>query len=135
MSKLAMHRTGSHWSPVRTLPVVPLWCDLEFVPTSRGNKAAANLRPIQETHTLQLSRPIEIIHCKVHVQKFGRLESIHVSEAAWHITHIRFFSHMEKISYSGSIVCFQASTSRSVTKENKIDFANAFMVFVQILEP
>ena len=39
------HRTGSRWSPVRTLPVAPLWCDLGFVPNSRGNKAAANLRP------------------------------------------------------------------------------------------
>ena len=28
-----------------TLPVAPLWCDLEFVPHSRGNKAAVNLRP------------------------------------------------------------------------------------------
>ena len=39
------HRIGSRWSPVRTLPVAPLWCDLGFVPNSRGNKAAANLRP------------------------------------------------------------------------------------------
>ena len=39
------HRAGSRWSPVRTLPVAPLWCDLGFVPNSRGNKAAANLRP------------------------------------------------------------------------------------------
>ena len=30
---------------VRTLPVAPLWCDLGFVSNSRGNKAAANLRP------------------------------------------------------------------------------------------
>ena len=40
------HRTGSHWSPVRTLPVAPLWCDLGFVQNSRGNKAAADLRLI-----------------------------------------------------------------------------------------
>ena len=40
------HRTGSCWSPVRTLPVAPLWCDLGFVPNSRGNKAAVNLHPI-----------------------------------------------------------------------------------------
>ena len=40
------HRTGSRWSPVRTLPVAPLWCDLGFFPNSRGNKAAANLRPL-----------------------------------------------------------------------------------------
>ena len=40
------HRTGSSWSPVRTLPVAPLWCDLGFFPNSRGNKAAANLRPM-----------------------------------------------------------------------------------------
>ena len=39
------HRTGSRWFPVRTLPVAPLWCDLGFLPNSRGNKAAANLRP------------------------------------------------------------------------------------------
>ena len=39
------HRTGSRWFPVRTLPVAPLWCDLGFVPNSRGNKAAANLCP------------------------------------------------------------------------------------------
>ena len=39
------HRTGSCWSPVRTLPVAPLWGDLGFVPNSRGNKAAANLLP------------------------------------------------------------------------------------------
>ena len=39
------HRIGSSWSPVRTLPVAPLWCDLGFVQNSRGNKAAANLRP------------------------------------------------------------------------------------------
>ena len=37
--------TGSCWSPVQTLPVAPLWCDLGFFPNSRGNKAAANLRP------------------------------------------------------------------------------------------
>ena len=30
---------------VRTLPVAPLWCDLGFVPNSRGIEAAANLRP------------------------------------------------------------------------------------------
>ena len=39
------HRTGSRWSPVRTLLVAPLWCDLGFFPNSRGNKAAANLCP------------------------------------------------------------------------------------------
>ena len=39
------HRTGSRWSPVRTLPVAPLWCDLGFVPNSSGNKAAANICP------------------------------------------------------------------------------------------
>ena len=26
--------------------LAPLWCDLGFFPNSRGNKAAANLRPI-----------------------------------------------------------------------------------------
>ena len=39
------HRTGSSWSSVLTLLVAPLWCDLVFFPNSRGNKAAANLRP------------------------------------------------------------------------------------------
>ena len=42
---LSSRRTGSRWSPVRTRPVAPLWCDLGFFPNSRGNKAAANLRP------------------------------------------------------------------------------------------
>ena len=28
-----------------TLPVAPLWCDLGFFPSSRGNKAAVNPRP------------------------------------------------------------------------------------------
>ena len=40
------HRTGYHWSPVRTLPVAPLWCDRgpgTLFPNSRGDKAAANL--------------------------------------------------------------------------------------------
>ena len=40
------HITGSLWSPVRTLQVAPLWCDLGFFPNSRGNKAAQNLCPI-----------------------------------------------------------------------------------------
>ena len=40
------HRTGSSWSPVQTLPVVPLWCDLGIFQNSRGNEAAANLRPM-----------------------------------------------------------------------------------------
>ena len=44
------HRTGSRWSPDRTLPVAPLSCDLGFVPNSRGNKAAANLRPTSLLH-------------------------------------------------------------------------------------
>ena len=42
------HRTGSSWSPVRTLPVAPVWCDLGFFPNSRSDKAAANLRPKQQ---------------------------------------------------------------------------------------
>ena len=46
------HRTGSHWSPIRTLPVAPLWCDLGFVPNSRGNKAAANLCPNTCTYNI-----------------------------------------------------------------------------------
>ena len=39
-------QAGSRWSSVQTLQVAPLWCDLGFFPNSRGNKAAANLRPI-----------------------------------------------------------------------------------------
>ena len=31
--------------------MAPLWCDLGFVPNSRGNKAAANLRPINSQLT------------------------------------------------------------------------------------
>ena len=46
------HRTGSRWFPVRTLPVAPLWCDLGFFPNSRGNKAAANLRPNHRNSSL-----------------------------------------------------------------------------------
>ena len=46
LSKLQWHRTGSRWSPFRTLPVAPLWSDLGFFPNSRGNKAAANRRPM-----------------------------------------------------------------------------------------
>ena len=48
LSKWQWHRTGSSWSPVpvRTLSVAPLWCDLGFVPNSRGNNAAANLSPM-----------------------------------------------------------------------------------------
>ena len=51
------HRTGSRWSPVRTLLVVPLWCDLEFFPNSRGNKAAANLRPIMPLYSRVIIAP------------------------------------------------------------------------------
>ena len=45
------NRTGSCWSPVRTRPVAPLWCDLGFFPTSRGNKGRANLRPSEKART------------------------------------------------------------------------------------
>ena len=50
-----MNSTGSRWSPVRTLLVAPLWCDLGFVPNSRGNKAAANLRPASEVSPLPVN--------------------------------------------------------------------------------
>ena len=33
------HRTGSSWSPVRTVPVAPVWGDLGFFPKGRGSKA------------------------------------------------------------------------------------------------
>ena len=50
LSKLAQwNRTGSRWSPVRTLPVVPLWCGLGFILNSRGNKAAANFCPMSNS--------------------------------------------------------------------------------------
>ena len=39
------HRTGCHRSPIRTLPVAPLWCDLGFCSrTVVVIKLAANLR-------------------------------------------------------------------------------------------
>ena len=47
-------RTGSSWSPVWTLPVAPLRCDLGFFPNSRGNKAVANLR-LSEPWALKIS--------------------------------------------------------------------------------
>ena len=46
------NRTGSCWSPVRILPVAPLWCDLGLVPNSSGNKAAANLGPAKLVNNL-----------------------------------------------------------------------------------
>ena len=49
------HRTGSRWSPVRTLLVAPLWCDLGFVAIK--NKAAANLHPKNYTE----KKDIEIL--------------------------------------------------------------------------
>ena len=57
------HRIGSRWSPVRTLPVAPLWCDLGFVPNSRGNKAAANLRPslIHQLKCMNISQTQDVI--------------------------------------------------------------------------
>ena len=48
------HRTGSSWSPVQTLPVAPLWCDLGFILNSSGNKAAVKLCPIQNFTDHQL---------------------------------------------------------------------------------
>ena len=51
------HRTGSCWSPVPTLPVAPLWCDLRFVPNSRGNKAAVNLSPEANFHLGRSEQP------------------------------------------------------------------------------
>ena len=41
------HRTGSSWSPVRTLPVAPLPCDLGFFPNSRGNHKAAGTSALE----------------------------------------------------------------------------------------
>ena len=61
------HRTGSSWSPVRlgTLPVAPLWCDLGFVPNSRGNKAAANLRPMLTINNVRYA--INMQYGSIHV--------------------------------------------------------------------
>ena len=50
----------SRWSPVRPLPVAPLWCDLGFVPNSRGNIAAENLRPNMNYLIMQLDFDIYI---------------------------------------------------------------------------
>ena len=55
------HSTGSRWSPVQTLPVEPLLCDLRFVPNSRGNKAAANLRPMLKAPNSYAKRILLII--------------------------------------------------------------------------
>ena len=38
-----VHRVQEQW--LTTHQYLPLWCDLGFVRNSRGNKAAANLRP------------------------------------------------------------------------------------------
>ena len=78
------HRTGSRWSPVRTLPVGPLWCDRGFFPYSRGNKAAANLRPTNTDRyvfnievCIQYMPPIHtIIHATIHAN---------TSYTYWHV--------------------------------------------------
>ena len=50
------HRTGSSWSPVRTLPVAPLWCDLGFVPNSLGNSEVDQTSVALEVyHTFSVS--------------------------------------------------------------------------------
>ena len=67
------HSTGSHWSPVWTLLVVTLWCDLGFFPNSRGNKAAENLQPTQYlVHTYQT-------YAKIHTCLF---------DTYWHVFDI-----------------------------------------------
>ena len=50
------HRAGSSWSPVQTLPVAPLWCDLGFFQNSSGNKAAANLSPLNTQSCPKLAK-------------------------------------------------------------------------------
>ena len=72
LSKLATwqwHRTGSSWSPVRTLPVAPLWCDQGFVLNSRGNKAAANL-------SLCIYLSNEKIYCSLHLATLNQYFAI-----------------------------------------------------------
>ena len=63
------HKTGSSWFAVRTLPVAPLWCDLGLVPNSRGNKAAANLRPTNFEITLDYFGfgTDNFLTCKFHI--------------------------------------------------------------------
>ena len=76
------HITGSSWSPVRTLQVAPLWCDLGFFPNSRGNKAAVNLFPtcqystslmcLSSGHQSQkLLKAIKGFECKINDQVLG----------------------------------------------------------------
>ena len=50
------HRTGSRWFPVRTLPVAPFWCDLGFVPNSRGNPK--EIIPTQPQNTPYQKHPL-----------------------------------------------------------------------------
>ena len=60
------HRNGSSWSPVRTPPVAPLWCDLGFVPNSLGNKAAAILRPIYAALICYVTEVVCNINCMLY---------------------------------------------------------------------
>ena len=61
---LFKHRTGYRWSPVRTLPVAPLWCDLRRRPTGKqscGEPPPSNQSCLWERHP----RPQ---HCVVALQ-------------------------------------------------------------------
>ena len=77
------HRTGSSWSPVRTLLVAPLWCDPGLVPNSRGNKAAANPRPTFSNVDGSWCRVVKCIsfmssklnNCSSQLTALGRLSS------------------------------------------------------------
>ena len=54
LSKLVMAWNRKPLVSSSNLSVAPLWCDLGFVPNSRGNKAAANPRPtrgVTRTHS------------------------------------------------------------------------------------
>ena len=101
------HRTGSSWSPVRTLPVAPLWCDWGFVTNSSGNKAAVNLRPKPLNHstikvcssaagqglgTLQLEVRQEllpiIIHSTFRVWAPGACRSVQVKSSSSEVLNI-----------------------------------------------
>ena len=54
-------RIKVYWSPVRTLPVAPLWCDLGIFPNSRSTKAAANLSPPPSINITPVTRKQKVL--------------------------------------------------------------------------
>ena len=67
-----INERGSRPRRNTNLPVAPLWCDLEFFPNSRGNKAAANLRPKVEYTAVLLS-------CGACVLRYSRFRVLRVT--------------------------------------------------------